>query len=82
MSVLFQAWGYEVTILELAAVITSLLAVYLGALGTRRAWPWWILSSALYGLFFINVDLILSCHLCNRFYLLVLLTQSFLIAIP
>ena len=63
MSVLFQAWGYEVTILELAAVITSILAVYLGALGTRRAWPWWILSSALYGLFFINVDLIASAIL-------------------
>ena len=63
MSVLFQAWGYEVTILEFAAVITSLLAVFLGALGTRRAWPWWILSSALYGLFFINVDLIASAIL-------------------
>ena len=60
MSVIFQAWGYEVTFLELIAVITSLIAVYLGALGTRKAWPWWILSSSLYGVFFFNVDLIAS----------------------
>lgn len=60
MLVIFQAWGYEVTFLELIAVITSLIAVYLGALGTRKAWPWWILSSFLYGVFFFNVDLIAS----------------------
>lgn len=63
MSVIFQAWGYQVTILESIAVITSLVAVYLGALGTRKAWPWWILSSFLYGVFFFNVDLLASAIL-------------------
>ena len=52
IKIFFTAWEYKVTYLELASVITSLIAVWLGARGTRRAWPWWILSSALYGVFF------------------------------
>ena len=59
----FTAWGYEVTFLELISVLTSLLAVYLGALGVRITWPWWLLSSALYALFFYKVDLYASAIL-------------------
>ena len=60
MFIVFDAWGYDVTILELLSVLTSLIAVFLGARGTRKAWPWWILSSALYGIFFLQVDLFAS----------------------
>lgn len=52
MITLFTAWGYEVTYLELASVITSLVAVLLGAIGRRIVWPWWLISSLLYGIFF------------------------------
>jgi nicotinamide mononucleotide transporter len=60
MQTIFTAWGYEVTYLELASVITSLVAVILGARGTRWAWPWWVISSSLYSIFFYNVDLLAS----------------------
>ena len=63
MNTFFTAWGYAVTYLEFASVLTSLIAVALGARGTRRAWPWWILSSTLYGLFFYQVDLFASALL-------------------
>ena len=63
MNTFFTAWSYEVSYLEFASVVTSLVAVYLGAIGTRWAWPWWILSSALYGVFFFNVDLFASAIL-------------------
>jgi hypothetical protein len=49
MTIIFEAWSYKVTLLELVSVLTSLIAVFLGALGVRIVWPWWILSSALYG---------------------------------
>ena len=63
MSVAFTAWGYGVTYLELASVITSLIAVYLVALGVRMTWPWWFLGSALYVLFFYQVELYASAIL-------------------
>ncbi|MEY3319401.1 MAG: hypothetical protein RL540_1776, partial [Actinomycetota bacterium] len=63
MNTFFAAWDYQVSYLEFASVITSLIAVTLGARGTRWAWPWWILSSSLYGLFFFNVDLLASAIL-------------------
>ena len=63
MSVVFTAWGYGVTYLELASVVTSLIAVFLGALGVRITWPWWLVSSALYALFFYRVDLFASAIL-------------------
>jgi nicotinamide mononucleotide transporter len=63
MNTFFTAWGYEVSYLEFASVLTSLTAVTLGARGTRWAWPWWILGSSLYGLFFFNVDLLASALL-------------------
>ena len=63
MSVLFTAWGYGVTYLEFVSVVTSLIAVFLGALGARITWPWWLLSSALYAIFFFQVDLYASAIL-------------------
>jgi nicotinamide mononucleotide transporter len=63
MNTFFAAWDYQVSYLEFASVITSLTAVTLGARGTRWAWPWWVLSSSLYGLFFFNVDLLASATL-------------------
>ena len=67
MNTFFTAWDYQVSYLEFASVITSLIAVTLGARGTRWAWPWWILSSSLYGLFFFNVDLLASAILQLNF---------------
>jgi nicotinamide mononucleotide transporter len=62
-STLFTAWGYEVSILEFIAATTSLVGVYLGTTGKRITWPWWVLSSTLYGVFFYQVDLFASAML-------------------
>ena len=62
-SILFTAWGYEVSILEFCAAITSLSAVILGTTGKRITWPWWAFSSVLYGVFFYQVDLFASAAL-------------------
>jgi nicotinamide mononucleotide transporter len=61
--ILFTAWGYEVSILEFVAAVTSLIGVWLGTTGKRITWPWWALSSALYGIFFYQVNLIASAAL-------------------
>jgi len=53
MFVIFTAWNYQVTILELLAVITSLIGVWLGTTGARFTWPWWVISSLLYGWLFV-----------------------------
>ena len=60
---LFTAWGYEVSILEFTAAVASFIGVYLGTTGKRITWPWWVLSSALYGVFFYQVDLFASATL-------------------
>jgi nicotinamide mononucleotide transporter len=60
---LFTAWGYEVSILEFTAAVASFVGVYLGTTGKRITWPWWVLSSALYGVFFYQVDLFASATL-------------------
>jgi nicotinamide mononucleotide transporter len=61
--IVFTAWDYEVSILELSAALTSLFAVILGTTGKRITWPWWAFSSALYGIFFYQVDLFASAAL-------------------
>lgn len=63
MSTFFSAWGYDVTFLEFFAALTSFIGVWLGTTGKRITWPWWVLSSALYGIFFWSVDLIASALL-------------------
>lgn len=63
MTVLFTAWEYEVTILEFGSVIASILAIGLGIIGTRWAWPFWILGSVLYGWLFLEFDLLASAAL-------------------
>jgi nicotinamide mononucleotide transporter len=55
-TILFNAWGYEVSTLELIASVTSFIGVWLGTTGKRITWPWWALSSALYGVFFYQVE--------------------------
>ena len=60
MTVLFTAWGYDVTALELMAVTTSLIGVWLGTTGTTITWPWWAFSSALYGWLFYEWELYAS----------------------
>lgn len=62
-SIAFNAWGYEVSYLELIAAITSFIGVWLGTTGKRITWPWWALSSALYMVFFYQVDLFASAAL-------------------
>lgn len=59
----FTAWGYEVSALEFIAAITSFTGVWLGTTGKRITWPWWALSSALYMVFFYQVDLFASAAL-------------------
>ena len=62
-SIAFTAWGYEVSYLELTAAVTSFIGVWLGTTGKRITWPWWALSSALYMVFFYQVDLFASAAL-------------------
>ncbi|MDQ1246599.1 MAG: nicotinamide mononucleotide transporter [Actinomycetota bacterium] len=57
MTVLFSAWGYDVTVLEFASVILAFLAVGLGIVGTRWTWPFYFVSSLLYGWLFLQWDL-------------------------
>ena len=59
----FTAWGYEVSALEFIAAITSITGVWLGTTGKRITWPWWALSSALYMVFFYQVNLFASAAL-------------------
>jgi nicotinamide mononucleotide transporter len=60
---LFTAWDYDVSILEFVAAVTSFVGVWLGTTGKRITWPWWALSSALYGIFFYQVELFASAIL-------------------
>jgi nicotinamide mononucleotide transporter len=55
-TILFTAWGYDVTILEGIAATTSLVAVYLGTTGRRIMWPWWVISSSLYAIWFYQYE--------------------------
>jgi nicotinamide mononucleotide transporter len=62
-SIFFTAWGYDVSYLEFVAAIASFIGVGLGITGKRITWPWWALSSALYGVFFLQFDLYASAAL-------------------
>ena len=60
MTVLFTAWGYDVTIVEFASVVLALLAISLGIRGTRWTWPPYFVSSVLYGWLFVEFRLFAS----------------------
>ncbi len=62
-TVLFTVLGYQVSLLEFSAVIASAIGVWLGTTGKRIMWPWWGLSSALYGWLFLNYELYASAVL-------------------
>jgi nicotinamide mononucleotide transporter len=57
---LFTAWGYDVSLLEFIAAIISFVGVWLGTTGKRITWPWWALSSALYGIFYYQTEFFAS----------------------
>jgi nicotinamide mononucleotide transporter len=52
LAVFFTAWGYQLTYLEFAAFLTSVIGVGLGVFATRATWPWWNISSLLYMVLF------------------------------
>jgi len=56
-------FGYELSCLEFFAVITSFIGVALGITGKRITWPWWAISSVLYGVLFIQWELFASAAL-------------------
>ena len=56
-------FGYDLSYLEFFAVITSFIGVALGITGKRVTWPWWAISSALYGVLFIQWELFASAAL-------------------
>ncbi len=60
---LFTILGYEVSSLELIAVVTGFIGVWLGTTGRKITWPWWALSSALYAWLFYEFDLFASAAL-------------------
>jgi nicotinamide mononucleotide transporter len=61
--VLITIWGYELSYLEFIAVIASLIGVGLGITGKRITWPWWAISSVLYGILFLQWELFASAAL-------------------
>ena len=62
-STFFTAWGYEVSYLEFVASVVSFIGVALGITAKRITWPWWALSSILYGVFFLQYKLYASAAL-------------------
>ena len=62
-STFFTAWSYQVSYLEFIASVTSFIGVGLGITGKRITWPWWAISSALYGIFFLQFNLYASAAL-------------------
>lgn len=60
---LATVFGYELSYLEFFAVITSFIGVALGITGKRITWPWWAISSLLYGILFIQWELFASAAL-------------------
>ena len=62
-STFFTAWSYEVSYLEFIASVVSFIGVALGITAKRITWPWWALSSVLYGAFFLHYKLYASAAL-------------------
>jgi len=62
-STFFTAWGYEVSYLEFLASLVSFIGVALGITAERITWPWWGISSLLYGIFFLQYKLYASAAL-------------------
>ena len=60
---LATVFGYQLSYLEFFAVIASFIGVALGITGKRITWPWWALSSALYGVLFLQWELFASAAL-------------------
>lgn len=60
MTVLFTAWGYDVTLLEAASVVFAIIGIALGIKGTRWTWPFYFLGSFLYAWLFVEFDLFAS----------------------
>ncbi len=60
---LITLWGYELSYLEFVAVFASLIGVALGITGKRITWPWWAISSLLYGILFLQWELFASAAL-------------------
>jgi nicotinamide mononucleotide transporter len=49
--------------LEIFAALTSFIAVSLGVTGKRITWPFWVLGSVLYGVFYLQSDYFASSAL-------------------
>ena len=62
-STFLTIWGYELSYLEFIAVLASFIGVALGITGKRITWPWWAISSVLYGILFIQWELYASAAL-------------------
>lgn len=60
LKTIFTIWGYELSLLEFVAVVTSLIGVWLGTTGKKITWPWWAISSVLYSWLFAEWDLFSS----------------------
>ena len=60
MTVLFTVWGYDVTAIECASVVLAFVAIALGIAGARWTWPFYFVSSLLYGWLFVEFNLFAS----------------------
>ena len=68
MGVVFTAWDYDVTYLELNAFFVAIIAVWLASVGTRWAWPFYFVSAVLYARLFIDRFDLLASALPNHLY--------------
>lgn len=55
--------GLMMSTLEIIAAVISFVGVALGVTGKRITWPWWAVSSVLYGILFIQWELYASAAL-------------------
>jgi nicotinamide mononucleotide transporter len=60
---LVTVFGYDLSYLEFVAVLASFIGVAIGITGKRITWPWWALSSVLFGILFIQWELYASAAL-------------------
>ena len=63
MSTVLTAWGYHMSLLEILGFVTSVVGVWLSIYGPRSTWPWWNISSLLYGYFYIETKVFGSAAL-------------------
>ena len=67
--VLFTLWGYDMTYMEMTALLSGLLAVYLAVKNNVLTWPIGLLNVTLSGIIFFHIQLYADMFLQMYFFL-------------